>query len=220
MKNLILLLIVFVSFASCRSFKLSDHYKNDRVVQKLPLLEADFDRESFGPHFNPYEVAIDVITGQPDLPERYLTKVDIQTALANDVSVIYKRELLNNICERKGSYGGIAYCKMGTRNTYIKNYWPPVISVVTLGLANIAGMKFKRQVYEVEILVEILDNDNNHVATYTGLGKGEADVGFYNKYDNRNGHRTAFAIAFTNALAEIKHKMRSDHGELLASLTY
>jgi hypothetical protein len=196
-----------------------DQFNLDETnVAKIPKLKVDFDEKSFGPYFRPTDIILDVVTGVPDLPQKYAHKLDTETQMGNDVQFIFSKELLGNICERRGGTKGVIYCRQVTRNGYIKNYWPPVISVVTLGVANLFGMKFKRQVFEVNIEVDIYDLDDNLVSTYSAVGAGEADVKAYTGYSEKGAQRTAFAFAFTDALQQIKDDMYEDFDFINKSL--
>lgn len=211
MKNSMLLLAIIIGFSSCRTFQMSQFNLDQTHVKKIPKLEVDFDEQSFGPYFRPTDVILDVITGRPNLPENYAQKLDTETHMGNDVQFLFSKELLGNICERKGGTKGVIYCRQVTRNGYIKNYWPPIISIATLGAANLFGMKFKRQVFEVNIEIEIYDLDDNLVSTYSSIGKGEADVKAYTGYTEKGAKRTAFAYAFIDALQQIKDDMYEDY---------
>lgn len=203
---------------SCRPFSMSDYITEKNIGQKLPKLKVEFDKESFGPYINPYDVALDVMQGRPDIAETYTRKVRNEKAMANDVSLIFSRELINNISTNKGPVAGYIYCSQRLRNAYIKNYWPPIISVVTLGIANICGMKFKRLVYEVEIEVDVYDLNDQIISNYIGFGKGEADMKMYTGYSERGTQRAAFSAAFLESVKSVKAQMSKDQEMLQSAL--
>lgn len=219
MKNILLFLAVVIFFGSCRSFTMGEFVTEKREGKKLPKLKVEFDKESFGPYFNPYDVALDVITGRPDLAENYTRKIRNEKSMANDVSLIFSRELINNVSTNKGPVAGYIYCTNRLKHSYIKSYWPPIISVVTLGIANLCGMKFKRLVYEVEIAVDIYDLNDNIITSYTGFGTGEADMKMYTGYSERNTQRAAFGLAFLESIQNVKKQMLEDQDLLLTALS-
>jgi len=210
MKKIMILFTVLIAFSSCRTFQMSQFSLDQTSGAKLPKLSIDFDEKSFGPYFRPTDVLVDVITGVPNLPENYARKLDTETHMGNDVQFLFSKELIGNICERKGGTKGVIYCRQVARNGYIKNYWPPIISIATLGVANLFGMKFKRQVFEVNIAVDIYDLNDNLVSSYSAVGKGEADVKAYTGYTDKGAKRTAFANAFIDALQQVKNDMYED----------
>jgi len=211
MKNLCFLIVTVFLFGSCRTMEFSSLNYSSTLDKKLPPLEPDFNLDSFGPDYiDLYDIPNIIISGRPNV-EHVVRDITIEHTIALDTRKIFEREVIHNITLRTGKTKGYAVCSKGSRSKGIKSYFNPIASVLTLGVANLFGMTAAVHTDELEIIVDIFNIENEIVASYAGLGKGEAKVKMYTGYNVRDAKRMAHARAFVNALEVVKFQIQEDH---------
>lgn len=216
----ILMLALLSSFllGSCKTFNLADIPNEPSQSEKLPPLVPEFDKHSFGPLYaDVYEIPARVLTGTANV-NTIVNGLAQSYTISEDTKRIYQRFLLKNICERVGESKGFAVCRMGIRSKGIKQPIFPIISVLTFGIPNLFGMKYATFRDELEVIVDVYNHDDKVIASYSGMGEGEADARLYKGYTKRDAKRTAHALAFTKAMEEIQDQMIVDRSKIIEIL--
>lgn len=218
MKNLLLFCFCLQLLVSCKSFHISSIPEGEELIYKLPPLEPQFDSKSFARGYpSIYDVSRTVFNRNIDI-DGIIRNIETQNTIASDTKYIFAREVLQNISERIGETQGYIVCRMGLRTKGIKSYVQPTISLLTLGIANLFGMKYATYVDHTEVIIDIYNKDDVIVASYADIGHGEADNGLYKKYRRRSAKRLAHAKAFTMALDGIKEQIKEDNEKLVAAI--
>ena len=190
-----------------------------RLDQKLPPLQPDFEIESFGPDYaDLYDIPGAILRGGVDV-DNAVTNVTTELTIAQDTRRLFNKEVIHNISQRTGKTQGYAVCRKGVRSKGIKSYFHPIVSVMTLGLANLFGMTAVEYTDELEIIVDIYNLDDDIIASYAGLGKGSAKMKMYTGYSKRDARRMAHGYAFVEALEEVKYQLKQDHSRLTQLLS-
>ncbi len=219
MKNIILLSTLVFCLASCKSFHLSSIPEGRRLENRLPPLEPEFDTRSFGTHYvDIYGTAANVISGRYNLENELRERSNLKRTEI-DTRKIYNREIIHNISESTGETKGIAVCRIGMRTRGITSYWNPVISIFTLGIANLFGYPASIYRDEIELIVDIYDMNDTIVGSYSDIGYGEAKMAMYHGYTKYDAKRLAHALAFKKALEGIKRQIKDDTEEITTLLT-
>lgn len=203
---------------SCQTFNLTAVPRGTPAVEKLPPLEPQFDKASFGPNYaDLYGIPSTILRGGIPDAATVTDYIGESLTVAEDTKRIYNRAILNNICESVGETEGYAVCRMGIRSKGITNPLNPVVSILTLGIANIFGYKYATFRDELEIVVDVYNLDNKVIGSFSGFGTGEADVK-KKAYTVKDAKRMAHARAFSNAMEEIQEKMVSNRDKLIVAL--
>ncbi len=211
--------LAILFFQSCQTFNLTAVPRGTPAEEKLPPLEPQFDKASFGPNYaDLYNIPSTVLRGGIPDAAAVSDYVGHSLTVAEDTKRIYNRAIINNICKNVGKTQGYAVCRMGIRSKGITNALNPLVSVVTLGIANLFGFKYATYRDELEIVVDIYDLDNNVIGSFSGFGTGEADVKIKKGYTVKGAKRMAHARAFSNAMEDIKNKMVANKEELIVAL--
>lgn len=218
MKNAILLLTLFVLCAACKTFDITSMRYGDHFSDKLPPLKPEFDSQSFGPQYpNIYDSAAMVLSGTLD-PEHLLRNASIEQKISYDTKAIYTHEIMKNLSKKVGQTQGTAVCRRGFRSRGITTALNPVLSIITLGIVNLFGYPAAVHKDELELIVDIYDLNNNVVASFSGMGYGEAKEALYKGYNKSNARRKAHALAFKEALENIKIQIKESRIELSNAL--
>lgn len=218
MKNLFTLFLLVstltISFQSCKFFSLAEVPNGKRSIAKVPPLEPKFDLKSFGVTYKDlYDIPGAIISGGVN-PEGIVSNVTQSLTSAEDTKRIYQTFILRNICESVGETQGTAVCRMGVRSRGIEKWVNPLVSVLTLGIANIFGYTYANYEDNLEVFVDIKNNQDDVVASYTGIGQGFAKAKAYKGYNVKSARRMAHARAFTAAMEDIQDQMERDNGKL------
>ena len=185
-----------------------------RLDQKLPPLQPEFEIESFGPDYaDLYDIPGAILRGGVNV-DNAVTNVTTELTIAQDTRRLFNKEVIHNICQRTGKTKGYAVCRKGVRSKGIKSYFHPIVSIMTLGVANLFGMTAVEYTDELEIIVDIYNLDDDIIASYAGLGKGSAKMKMYSGYSKRDAKRMAHGYAFVEALEEVKYQINQDHTRL------
>lgn len=103
---------------------------------------------------------------------------------------------------------------MGIRSKGITTYVNPVVSFLTLGIANLFGYTYATYRDELEVVVDIYDLNDKMIGSYNAMGYGEAKVRLYKGYSGNNARRLAHARAFTDSMNNIKDQIIDSHTQL------
>jgi len=221
MKNLHILFVFLtlaISLASCKTFNVTDIGRTEDSLAKIPPLEPRFDLRSFGPTYKDlYDIPSAVLNGGIN-PEGIVNNVTQTLTSAEDTKRIYQTFVLRNICESVGETQGFAVCRMGIRSRGIEKWVNPLVSVLTLGIANLFGYKYATYEDNLEIYVDIQDLDHNVVGSYSGIGIGKANAQAYKGYNTRAARRMAHARAFQAAMEDIQIQIENDSGKIASIL--
>jgi len=218
MKRIILLSTLAIILSSCQSLRLANFESDYRLEQKLPPLEVDFDVLSFAPDYDDIYNIPNVILGGGINVENTVRNVTTELTISHDTKYIFEKEMRTNVSQSTGDLAGYAVCRKGMRSNGIKTVLHPLVSIFTLGVANLFGMPAAFYKDELEIMVEIYDNSNSLVGVYSGLGYGEAKQALYSGYTNRDAKRAAHAQAFIDAMTEVKEQIKEDSAILTEKL--
>lgn len=219
MKRILLLSTLAFFLGSCQSLRLANFENDHRLENRLPPLEVEFDVLSFAPDYDDiYNIPNVILRGGLDV-DNAVRNATTELTISHDTKYIFEKEMRTNVSKATGAIAGFAVCKKGLRSNGIKSVLHPLVSVFTLGVANLFGMPAAFYKDELEIMVEIYDNDNNLVGVYSGFGYGEAKQALYSGYTNRDAKRAAHAHAFIEAMSEVKDRISEDNIELIEKLS-
>jgi len=207
-KNLHLFLIL-VLVSSCASFKMGLLNPKQTLSPQIPMLEVRIDKKSLETAFMPmpFKITQTADTLQANLkPFR-----DIQV---QDAITIFTREVENNICKANGpNKNGYAVCRIIAADMMGNGLWvlvPPLFV-----LCGVPSCSFS---VEVSAQIDIYDNDNNFIKSYSAVGRGKEYQAMYWGYAGETMMRTATIRALLNAMNEIKVKIQNDQAELAKKL--
>lgn len=206
---------------SCHTLKISDFPQGTAIASPLPALEPIFDYHSFQAAYPEYYQTNNGIGIRLDDNGPFIFSGNSRSrpvsneTKAFDAVHLFEKEIRDNISQSTGKIYGSAVCKVGFGNSN-GNWVNPVVSAVTLGIANLFGYPFDTINDELEVILEIRDADNYIVGRYSAIGEGESKVTIY-KYDGAD--RIAHARAFIDAMEKIKNKLEYDQEELASLLT-
>lgn len=218
MKRIIILSALTIIMSSCQSLRLANFDSDYQLEDRLPPLEVDFDVLSFAPDYEDiYNIPNVILRGGLDV-ENAVRNATTELTISHDTKYIFEKEIRTNVSERTGPIAGYAVCKKGLRSNGIKTVLHPLVSIFTLGVANLFGMPAAFYKDELEIMVEIYDNNNSLIGVYSGLGYGEAKQALYSGYTNRDAKRAAHAQAFIEAMTEVKAQIKEDSAILSEKL--
>jgi len=204
---------------SCRSFSLAQIENGEKSTAKIPPLEPQFDLESFGPTYKDlYDLPGAILSGGIN-PNTVVSNVTGTLTSAEDTKRLYQTYILRNICENVGETSGYATCRMGIRSRGIESWVNPAVSILTLGIANLFGMKYATYEDNLEIYVDIEDMNSNVVASYVGNGQGKAEAQPYKGYTVPDAKRMAHARAFKSAMDEIQEQIQEDSQKITSILS-
>lgn len=221
MKQLITLgFLSLLILSSCSTLKISDFPQGTAIESRLPALEPVFDYHSFQNAYPDYYQENSGVAVRLDDNFSVFTGTSRGRAVSNDTKAfdaihLFEKEVRDNISQSTGKIYGSAVCKVGFGNSN-GNITNPLVSSLTLGIANLFGYPFNIISDELEVIIEIRDADNYIVGRYSAIGFGESKVTLY-KSDGAN--RIAHARAFVNAMEKIKIQLERDQGELVSLLT-
>ncbi len=220
MKNFIVLLGIILLTVSCKSLQFSSLNRSSPLEKKLPPLEPAFDTESFALHYSDlYDVPSMILSRNATAMNTAINNATTELKIAEDTKRIFASELIRNISESVGETAGYVVCRRGIRSKGIKTYINPIVSWLTLGIANVFGYTYATHRDELEVVVDIYDLNDKVVGSYTAMGYGEAKVRFYKGYTTTDARRLAHAHAFTEAMAGIKDQIMKNQIELSNLLT-
>lgn len=203
---------------SCKSFSLAQLENGRKSTTKIPPLQPKFDLESFGPTYKDlYDIPGAIISGGVN-PNVIVNNVTGTLTSAEDTKRLYQKYILRNICENVGETAGYATCRMGIRSRGVESWVNPALSILTLGIANLFGMKYATYEDNLEIYVDIENLNNAIIASYVGHGRGLAKAQPYKGYTVRDAKRMAHARAFKEAMDEIQEQIEVDSKKILAEL--
>ncbi len=210
MKKILIIITGLLFLSSCKTLQFSSIPNGTVLQDKIVPLKPEFDFESFGPDYaDLYDFPVDIIFGGPTLESTVRNTTD-QFKIAEDTKRIYYTEITKNISERVGETKGVAVVRRGMRTKGIKSYVNPVVSILSLGIANLFGYPVAVHRDELELIVDIYDMDDKVVASYAGFGTGEAKEALYSGYQRSDARRLAHAQAFKMAMDEIKDQLYND----------
>jgi len=213
-------MIVLLFLQSCKSFRLTGLTNFETQSEKLPPLEPELDVKSFGPNYaDLYGLPGQILRApSPDIIPNVVDNLAAKFTVAQDTRHIYDSYIIKHLCENVGETQGHAVCRMGLRSNGISSYLNPIVSILTLGIANVFGYKYATMKDELEIVVDVYNLDDKVIASYSGFGVGEANVQAYKGYTMKSAKRVAHARAFVNAMEEIKEAMLSQKNDLVLAL--
>jgi len=218
MRPLIIALVIISCFASCKSFQLSSIPEGNALTEKLPMLVPELDIQSFQTDYEDiYGLPEQILTGTIDV-DQAVRNATTMMIISEDTKYLFEREFIRNISQRTGKSVGYAVCRKGFRTKGIKSFVHPLVSIITLSIPNFFGFKYATLVDELELVVDIYDNNDNLVGSFSALGKGEADIRMYKGYRKRGARRLAHGLAFNRALDEIKNQIKSEYKSLNLAL--
>jgi len=217
--RLVVLLAAVTLLHSCISFNFSQLERSQTGVQKLPPLEPVFDLKSFGVTYSDlYDIPTDLVSGGIN-PESVVRNVTQTLKTAEDTKRIYESFVVKNLCSGVGDTRGSAVCRMGLRSRGIESWVNPAVSILTLGIANIFGMKYATYEDNLEIYVDIENIDGKVIGSYVGFGVGKAQAQPYKGYRLRDARRMAHARAFRAAIEDGQAQMIGEKAALVELLS-
>ncbi len=211
---------------SCKTIRVSDLQPGAPLVKTLPYLEPEIDLNSFymaynfgsslfmGPtgawHGNPsYEGWLGTMGGVVAAHDRRI----------QDASVLFDREVRQNITDRGRDSKGFLVCKIPFGETRIGGWGWLALSSLTLTVPNWFGMPFSNYRTELQLEVEVRNCRDELIGVYSGYGLGRTPVALWHGYaagdytfvtGNEPAARKSNIDAFKMAMEEIKQKLQGD----------
>jgi len=220
MKNITFLLGIILLTTSCKSLQFSSLNRSTPLEQKLPPLEPAFDTESFALDYaDIYDIPSVILSRNTTTLNNAINKATIELKIAEDTKRIFSTELIRNISESAGKTAGYVVCRRGLRSKGIKTYVNPIVSWLTLGIANVFGYTYATVRDDLEVVIDIYDLNDKVIGSYTGAGYGEAKIKLYKGYTNSDARRLAHARAFKVAMEDVKDQIKDNQNNLTSLLT-
>lgn len=217
-------LCALILLAGCRTLQVTDYHQHSPLKEPLPALKMKVHAESFAARFAG-ELFEDVVVsnsmyGYPWVPSPFEVHTRVGASM-QDVFTILANELSDNMTRSSGEKTGEARFKLVYYNRTMPGWGWVIPSVMTLNIANLAGMPFTRYQADLELQMEIVDANQRVIAQYRAPGTGKTTVAFYYGYDGASAHRKANLLALQEAMRGIRNKMEPDlarlNNELLAA---
>lgn len=183
----------------------------------MPALHMKVHAESFAARFAG-EVMEDAVTsGYPWIPSPYEVYTRIGASM-QDVFALLGNELSENMTRATGEKHGQARFKLLYYNSSMPGWGWIFPSVMTLNIANLAGMPYTKYRADLELQLEILDANQQVIAQYRAPGSGKATVALYYGYGGNAAYRKANLLALQEAMRGIRAKMEPDIAKLNSDL--
>lgn len=136
----------------------------------------------------------------------------------NDLSVIFERDVRNNICESSGEYSGYITCHVITGAN-----WSPLglwwAGYFLAGIPYIFGMPIQSSKTHLMIKIDIYDRNQNLIGSYeSDYVQQKKYSALYWGYSGANGRRKTAIDAFKICMDDVKQQIASDHNKLYLSL--
>ena len=214
-KYILLLSIVSLLFSSCATLEPGLFRSNSKNSVLLPTLDPQFDMRSLNAYYP------EIISGGNYMNsnnvniayEAYPVQIK-QNILSQDIINIFERDVKDNITDPFGDYKGAIVCKVVYANQKSKNIALTVLSTITLGIGNLLGLPTCSEEMAMDIEVEIYDLSDKLIGRYSSQGYDKEWVALYYGYDTSDAIRKANAIAFKNAMSNIKEQINQDADRL------
>lgn len=221
MKRSLLFIAALLFFSNCRSLKISDFHQQSPVSNPVPPLALKVHTESFAAQFAG-EMLEDALTnaavaGVVWIPSPYEVYTQVGEPL-RDVFTLLGNELSDNIMETSGARYGQVRFKLLYYNKTAPGWGWIFPSLLTLNIANLAGMPFTKYRADLELQMEILDARQQVIARYRAPGSGKSTVALYYGYSGPDAFRKANLLALQEAMRGIRHKMEPDLANLRENL--
>ncbi|MCC6460701.1 MAG: hypothetical protein IT260_09555 [Saprospiraceae bacterium] len=211
-----MLFATMLLLGSCRSLKTQDFHQQAALTQPMPPLALKVHAESFLGHFAG-DLAKDVLSDAamsrrgPWMP--FPSPYEVHSRVAEpmrDVFTVLGNELSDNMLQSAGEKYGQLRFKLVYYQSNTPGWGWVIPSVLTLNLANLAGMPFLRYRIDLELQMEILDRNQQVIAQYRAPGSGKSTVAMYYGYSGRDAYRKANLLALQDAMRAIRSKMEPD----------
>ena len=217
MKKISVAVCCLFLLSSCRTLKLQDYHQESALKEPMPALHMKVHAESFAARFAG-EVMEDAVTsGYPWIPSPYEVYTRIGASM-QDVFALLGNELSENMTRATGEKHGQARFKLLYYNSSMPGWGWIFPSVMTLNIANLAGMPYTKYRADLELQLEILDAKQQVIAQYRAPGSGKATVALYYGYGGSAAYRKANLLALQEAMRGIRAKMEPDIAKLNSDL--
>ena len=215
-------LFIGISFiVACKSVTFNDLHSYNENINKLPVLNVKVDKESLKSAFPVRKITsgTDTFLGD-DVSFFGAVSSYERDNRSRDVVSIINYDVKNNITTKTGKIGGTFKARISNvESDYNIAYYPlTAIQYITLFIPTILGTPVGEQVCSIELEVDIENNHNEIIASYTEVGEGRAKVAAYYGYTHTEGLRYCSILAVHDAMNKIKLNIAQDYANLNKSL--
>jgi hypothetical protein len=223
MKLFILFFLTGIVF-SCKTIKVTDYYNDQKMANRIPLLESKTDKYSLENVYSTGTMETKYKSANAGINQQIGNSgtsasggVTIGKAKTTsyhdkriqDIITTFQNEVNDNITVGLGEKKGIITCKIIDGKIKNKAWGYTILSYPTLGIANLFGMKYKN--YETTLNIEIeIEVKNNIVGRYKIEGIGTAKVALYSGYNEIDAIRKSNIDAFKDGMNKLKKRIEED----------
>lgn len=232
-KNIIKIAFLIVLISGFYSCKTAEYSQNRYLSSKLPALKVDFDWLSIETN---YPDGSTISNGSSSTTTAYGTVStyagkypgSVSSQSTTNVSQYIKnpnikwvRDRLTensyNICEKFGSTNGTIVWSV---NKHFNNgsFGLQFLSGFTLGTLNLLGLPANKYTGVADIAVNIYNNNNNLIATYSSAKVVKYYVAMWWGYSGSKARSLAYNNAFSEAVNDITTQISNDASRLKSEL--
>ena len=221
-KKFLLFSLVVLAVSSCRSVSFNDLHSQNENVNKLPALRVNVDKESLKNAYPVRKVTTGSGTETNDGTLNFYGSVSSykQDSRARDVITVINYDVRNNIANSTGKLKGKFNVRLSNvNNEYNAAYYPlTALQTITLYIPSLLGAPIAEQNCSVELEVEIQNNHQEVVASYTEVGQGSAKVAAYYGYTGEEASRYCTIQAIQSAMDKVKLNIAEDYARINKAL--
>lgn len=216
MKTLFIIYLLVI-LTSCRSLYISDLKPEGKISTQLPQLAPHINVSSlenvFGINHSTTQSfgTTNIFLGNITFTATSATS-NYRDPSIQDISVIFDRDVKNNICDISRDLKGYITCNITTGYTKVGGAGWTILSVWgTAFIGNLFGMPILRVKSGMEVEVQIFDSNKKLLGSYTSpYYQYKVPVALYHGYNVRNGKRKTAIMAFKSAMSDIKRQIQED----------
>ncbi len=210
-----ILFLIFI-LPSCYSTKITSGFLTPENQNReiFSQLDVHFDDQSFASVFAPSQKILDSEVIEGELESRREVQVVNESRNSLDVKNLIEKYAVQNIPGNECCKGTAVFSV--TFYDSNENFMLAFVSLMTLGVLNLAGLPANHVDQTIELKVSVYNNDGKLLKNYTGFGHDKYLTGLY--YHSPNQRRPSFIKSVKNALSEIDRQITADKQELVNGL--
>lgn len=210
--------IIFLVFLlqSCYSTKITPDFLTLENQNKefFSQLDVQFNDQSFASVFAPSQKIVDSEVVDGEFESRREVQLVNESRNSLDVKNLIEKFAVQSEPGQECCNGTAVFSV--TFYDLKENAFLPLLSTLTFGVLNLAGLPSNYVVQTIELKVSVYNKTGRLVKNYTGFGRDNYMTGLY--YHSPNQQRPSFIKSVKNALSEIDKQMAVDN--LLLSMNF
>lgn len=218
-KSIFIIIAIALTTISCRVLELNTLKPEGKNPQLLPPLETHFDMYSLERNYPDKMISqTDIRINEGDVISHDYDMINIQSSdvSTNDLLTVFQRDVKYNITNPYGEKKGLIACRIAGKESR-DNRVLLLLSALSLCTLNILGMPVSVEKIYLDIDVDIFNNNNELIGSYTASGKARNTSSLYG-YTKSAAVRKANIEAFKNAMNDIKEQINDDYSNLISRL--